>query len=73
MFLTDEELVKLTGYVQPAAQIRWLKKKRYRYDVNGAGHVVIARAWITPAAANEPTAFEPERQRPNLRALPGKA
>lgn len=70
MFLTAEELVTLTGYRKPSAQIRWLRAHRYRYDVNGVGHPVVVREWIV--GAKESTVFEPARQRPNLRALPGR-
>lgn len=69
MFLTADELEHLTGYVQPAAQIRWLKSRRYRYEINAVGHPVVARAWVIDRA--DP--IEDIRQRPNLRAIPGRA
>lgn len=72
MFLTADEVETLTGYRKPSAQIRWLREtKRYRFEINGAGHVVIARAWIegTPAASAHVVDMP---ARPNLRALPGR-
>jgi integrase len=35
VFLTAEELIRLTGYRQSAAQIRWLKKHRMRFFLQG--------------------------------------
>jgi hypothetical protein len=44
MFLDTAELQHLTGYVYPARQIAWLKRKGYRHDVNGAGLPVVSHA-----------------------------
>ncbi len=37
MFLSTAELQDLTGYVQPAAQRRWLAENGYRFDVRSDG------------------------------------
>jgi len=37
MFLTDEEMIEMTGYRQPAAQIRFLQKWRIRHVVSRNG------------------------------------
>ncbi len=44
MFLTDAELHKLTGYVAPAAQARWLEERGWRFERNRAGRVIVSRA-----------------------------
>lgn len=41
MFLTAEQLVVLTGYVQPAAQVRWLHSKRYHFFVRADGKPIV--------------------------------
>jgi hypothetical protein len=44
MFLTDAELIELTGYRQAAAQIRFLQKWRIAHVVNRKGPVVARSA-----------------------------
>jgi len=68
MFLTPAELEQLTGYRRPAAQIGWLRSRGIRHYVNGAGHPVVARAWLD-AERN----VVPLPVRPDLRAIRGGA
>lgn len=42
MLLPEQSLQELTGYVQPAAQIRWLRRHGWRFTVNGLGKPIIA-------------------------------
>ena len=44
MFLTDEELVQLTGYRQASKQVAHLKAQRIPFYTNRAGHPRVARA-----------------------------
>lgn len=44
MFLTEDELRTLTGYLVPAAQARWLEERGWRYERNRAGKVIVSRA-----------------------------
>lgn len=44
LFLTNDELRELTGYVQPAKQVAQLKSQRIPFHVNRAGHPKVARA-----------------------------
>ncbi len=37
MFLTDEQLQEMTGYVQHAAQIRWLAENGFRFAIRSDG------------------------------------
>lgn len=68
MFLTHDELEQLTGYRRPGAQIRWLRSRSIRHYVNGAGHPVVARAWLDTDRDVVPIPV-----RPNLRAIQGGA
>jgi len=44
MFLSISEIQRLTGYVQHAAQMRWLRRNGYRFTVTGLGDPVVAVA-----------------------------
>lgn len=44
MFLTEDELVELTGFRQPAKQCAHLKAQRIPFYTNRAGHPRVARA-----------------------------
>lgn len=46
MFLTTQELERLTGRIQGAAQIRWLRREGYRLTVDANGYPVVAIAEI---------------------------
>jgi hypothetical protein len=41
MFLTSQQLERLTGYVRPSDQARWLKERNWRHDFNSKGEVVV--------------------------------
>lgn len=68
MFLTPADLTTLTGYRRPGAQVRWLRSRGIRHYVNGAGHPVVARAWLDADRDAIPLPV-----RPNLRAVQGGA
>jgi hypothetical protein len=44
MFLTPQELQRLTGYARASAQIRWLCKNGWRFTVNGLKEPIVAVA-----------------------------
>jgi len=44
MFLTETEIERLTGLKRYSAQVRWLRKKGYRLEVNGLGQPIVAVA-----------------------------
>lgn len=44
MFLTPQEIERLTGRKRASAQIRWLKDHSYRFTVNGLQQPVVAVA-----------------------------
>lgn len=64
LFLTPAELLELTGYRRPSAQLRFLHARRIRHIVNRAGYPVVARAWLLGGEADVVTL-----ERPNLAAL----
>lgn len=62
MFLTSQEVQRLTGYVRSSAQIRWLRRNGWRFTVNALGAPVVALAEFNrhmvggkaPAATQQP-------------------
>ena len=66
LFLTNAELEFMTGYKQPAAQIRWLQKWQIRHVVNAAGYPRVTRAAVE---GTEKTGPQCPRATPNLEAL----
>ena len=44
MLLTLDEICRLTGYVRPSAQRRWLQQHGWRFTVDGMGRPQIAVA-----------------------------
>jgi hypothetical protein len=44
MFLSIEEIERLTGKKRPTAQITWLKAHGYRFTVNGLKKPIVAVA-----------------------------
>ena len=62
IFLTDEELIALTGRRRAKAQAEFLRSRQIRHIMNRAGRVVVVREWLT----GEPKAASIE---PNFAAL----
>ena len=46
MYLTDEDIEKLTGTNQRAAQLRYLDEQDIPYRLNRKKEIVIARYWV---------------------------
>lgn len=69
MFLTPDDLIVLTGLRRPSAQAKWLRAHRVRHYVNAGGRPVVARAWLLGESAE----VVQMPQRPDLRAIPGRA
>jgi hypothetical protein len=44
MFLSEAEIIRLTGKTRHTAQIRWLRKRGYKLEVNGLGEPIVAVA-----------------------------
>lgn len=67
MFLSDEELVALTGFQWKAKQIAQLKKMGVPFYVNAAGRAVVVRAAVEGQRAQKP---EPEKRGWMPRVIP---
>ena len=65
MFLTPEDLASLTGYVQAAAQIKWLRKNGITHFVRGDGKPVVPANAFEKVQATRTT-------EPNFAALRGR-
>jgi hypothetical protein len=44
LFLTQEDLVRLTGKRRPSAQVAWLQRAGWKHKVNGLKEPVVALA-----------------------------
>jgi hypothetical protein len=44
MSLTEADLERLTGYVRPSAQVRWLRRQGWKFTVNALGKPIVAIA-----------------------------
>lgn len=49
IFLYVDEIENITGYVRPAAQIRWLTENGWKFTVSGKGKPVVARSFANSA------------------------
>lgn len=45
MFLTEDDLRTLTGYIAPSAQKRWLTKFEWEFATSGFGRPRVLRAY----------------------------
>ncbi len=69
MFLTSQEVQRLTGYVRSSAQIRWLRRNGWRFTVNGLKEPIVAVAESErKLVSGEGTT---RRHEPNFEALNG--
>ena len=68
MFLSGCDINRLTGYVRPSAQVRWLRRNGYRLTVNALGEPVVAAA---EAARKLVGGSSNVTQEPNFEAING--
>lgn len=66
LFLTKDEVKKLTGFVRYRAQIRALKKKGFDFTVNAKGQPVLARIHVQQMLSSN---TEPDNYTPNFGAI----
>lgn len=69
MFLTPQEIERLTGKRRPSAQVRWLLSKGYKIEVNGLGQPILAIEEYTRKNVGSSAARKKE---PNWEALRGQ-
>jgi len=70
MFLTHAEVERLTGKKRHSAQIRWLRSKGYRLQVNGLGEPIVAIAEYNRKAIG---GSHKRSEEPNWEVLSGQA
>jgi hypothetical protein len=68
VFLTSAEIERLTGMKRHSAQIRWLRKRGYKIDVNGLGEPILAIAEYNRKAVG---GSHSRHEEPNWGALNG--
>ncbi len=68
MFLSHDELERLTGHVRPSAQARWLNERGWRYDLNAKGEVVVHELEAQRKLCSSGSK-ERRRTEPDLKAL----
>jgi hypothetical protein len=66
MFLSAEEIQRLTGKKRPSAQVAWLKDHSYRFSVNGLNQPIVAVAEATRKLVGGTAA---RQQEPNWDAM----
>jgi hypothetical protein len=53
LFLTRQELRRLTGTADKREQVQWLAKERIAHRINMAGQIVVTRAAIDAPAQSK--------------------
>lgn len=43
MFLTEDDLIGLTGFIRPSKQIAWLQREGFKFRVAADGHPRVLR------------------------------
>lgn len=59
LFLSDADLVDLTGYRRAHEQKRWLAARRWKFETNAAGKPRVARAYLERKLVGEAQTAEP--------------
>lgn len=56
MLLTNEELVDLTGYKVAKYQVKWLRERGWRFELNRLGQPRVDREYYRQRMGNQTTA-----------------
>lgn len=59
LFLTEDELLILTGYKYPKLQCKWLTDNGYPFDINRMGKPSVSRSLFTCRETTRPKNEEP--------------
>lgn len=72
MFLTDDEIQRLTGYKRPVDQQRWLLHRGWLYEMNAAGRTIVLRSYADRKLSGNKTMGNHQVQiTPNFEAVNG--
>lgn len=66
MFLNNDELVRLTGREQHAAQKRYLNRKQIPFEENAIGEILVSRNYIERRLSGGPVESPAKEFRPNF-------
>lgn len=70
LFLSKDEIAKLTGYKLPAHQCRWLKERGWVFEQNGNKRPIVGRSYAkSRLGGSDAAAATPRAARPNFAAL----
>lgn len=69
MFLSADELVRLTGRRRPSAQSRWLAARGWRHDRGADGSVIVHEDEARRQLCGGSTGRSVRREEPDLEAL----
>lgn len=69
MFLTDDEIHKLTGYLLPAYQCRWLDGRGWRYERAASGRPIVLRKHAEAMLSGDEAAPKAAAWEPNIAAM----
>lgn len=67
MFLSEDDLHDLTGYVRAHEQKRWLTRHGWQFVENAAGHPRVLKSVVEAKLGG--VATKPTRRGPNLEAI----
>jgi hypothetical protein len=59
MFLTAEQLIEVTGFRRPSAQVRWLSRAGMKFAIGGDGQIKVLRAELERYMLSGPVKREP--------------
>lgn len=72
MFLTNDEIQRLTGYKRPADQLRWLLHRGWLYELNAANRPIVLRSYADrKLSGNKQTGSNQVQITPNFAAVNG--
>jgi len=67
LFLTREELKELTDLKIPKAQMRWLSKHAYPFEISATGKPKVLRSWVFDRLSK--TSISSNSNEPNFDAI----
>lgn len=69
MLLTNEELIDLTGYKTGAGQVKWLRERGWRFELNRVGQPRVDREYYRQQMGLQVASAGPADSEPNWAAI----